>query len=107
MSRHRARDVVKVCWPSAPRLELVGCFVEGRVAGRAGVDAAGGHVFVVFAGEGRFCAFFADDAELFWGSLVSTFLHKKGEGHYLSRERLAIHRLTFGLDKTSWLSCSY
>jgi hypothetical protein len=48
----------------------VGGFVEGSVAGGAGVDACGGHVLVIFAGEGSFGAFFAEDAELFY-SFVS------------------------------------
>ncbi len=43
----------------------MGRFVERRVASGAGVDARGGHVFVVGAGVGGFGAFFAEDAELF------------------------------------------
>lgn len=65
MSRHGAGDIVEVCGPSTAGFELVVGFVEGRVAGGAGVDAGFGHVLVVFARERRFGAFFADYAELF------------------------------------------
>jgi hypothetical protein len=65
MPCHGARDAVEVCGPSAAGREFVGGFVEGRVAGRAGVDALSGLVFVEFAGEGGFGALFAEDAELF------------------------------------------
>jgi hypothetical protein len=64
MSRYRTRDIVKVRRPSASGLELVGGFVEGSVAGGAGVDAGFRHVLVVFAGEGSFGSFFTEDAEL-------------------------------------------
>lgn len=64
MPRHRAGDTIEVRRPSATTLELVARFVQGRGAGGAGVDAGAGHVFVVFAREGRFGAFFADHAEL-------------------------------------------
>lgn len=66
MPCHGARDAVEVCGPSAAGRELVGGFVEGRLAGRAGVDALSGLVFVEFAGEGGFGALFAEDAELFF-----------------------------------------
>ena len=71
MSRHRAGDVVEVGGPAAAGFEFVGRFVEGCGTGGAGVDSGGGHVVVVGARVGGFGAFFAEDAELFWG---------KGEG---------------------------
>lgn len=57
--RHRAGDAVKVRGPAASRLELVVCLVQGRVAPGAGVHSGRGHVFVIFAREGGFGAFFA------------------------------------------------
>lgn len=65
MSRYGARDSIKVGGPATARLELVGGFVERGLAAGAGVDARGGHVFVVGAGVGGFGAFFAEDTELF------------------------------------------
>lgn len=65
MSCHGARDAVEVCGPTAARLEFVGCLIQGGVAAGAGVDTVGRVVLVVFAGEGGFGAFFAEDAELF------------------------------------------
>ena len=67
MSRHSAGDSVKVGRPSAARLEFVGGFVKRSIAAGAGIDAGGGHVFVVGAGVRGFGAFFAENAELFWG----------------------------------------
>jgi hypothetical protein len=64
MPRHSARNIVKVCRPSASGLELVGGFVEGSIAGGAGIDSGFRHVLVVFAGEGSFSTFFADNTEL-------------------------------------------
>ena len=66
VSRHRARDGVVERGPAAAGLEFLLRGVEGRVAARARVDAAAGGVFVVFAAEGGFGAFFAEDAELLW-----------------------------------------
>lgn len=65
MPRHRARDAVEIRRPAAAGLELVRGLVEGCVAGRARVHARGRGVLVVDAGEGRFGAFLAEDAELF------------------------------------------
>ena len=65
MPRHRPRDTVEIRRPAASRLELVGRLVQRRIARRAGVNARGGHVLVVLAGEGRLGALFAEDAELF------------------------------------------
>lgn len=65
MPRHRAWDAIEVGGPSAAGLELVCRFVQRRVAGGAGVDAAGGHVLVVSTGEGAFGALLAEDSELF------------------------------------------
>lgn len=59
MSLDRTRNAVKVRWPPAPGLELVVGLVERRVARRARVDALRRVMFVVFAGEGGFGAFFA------------------------------------------------
>lgn len=64
MSRHSTRHGVEIRRPAAARLEFVGCFVEGRVAAGAGVNALRGVVGVVFAGAGSFSAFLAEDAEL-------------------------------------------
>lgn len=53
------------------RIEFRAGFVEGRLAGSAGVDAVGGIVFIVFSGAGTLGAFLAEDAELFYvGGLV-------------------------------------
>jgi hypothetical protein len=70
MSPYRTGDTVKVRRPSASRLELVGGFVEGSIAGGAGVDAGFRHVLVVFAGEGSFGSFFSEDAELLFEILA-------------------------------------
>jgi hypothetical protein len=68
MSRHRAGDAVKVRGPAAAALELVVGLVERRAAGCARVHAGVRVVLVELVGEGRFGAFFAEDAELFcWG----------------------------------------
>lgn len=64
MPRHRARDAIEIGRPSAAGLELVGRFVQRRVAAGTGVDAIGGHVLVVHTGVGGFGALFAEDAEL-------------------------------------------
>jgi hypothetical protein len=48
-------------------------FVEGSVAGGAGVDAGFRHVLVVFAGEGSFGSFFTEDAELLFEMLACCF----------------------------------
>ena len=69
----------------------MGCFVEGCIAGGAGVDAAGGHVLVVFAGEGRFGTFFSDDAELFWGVLLVLSFFLGGGKRGVPFERTACH----------------
>ena len=71
VSRHSAGDVIEVRRPSAAGLELVGGFVERGVAGGAGVDALGGHVLVIFAGEWGFGALVAEDAELLWRKSAS------------------------------------
>ena len=65
MSRHRTRNVIEIRRPATAGLELVGRFVERGIAAGAGVDAVRGCVLVIFAGEGRFGALFAEDAELF------------------------------------------
>ena len=65
MPRHGPRDRVEVRGPPAAGLEFVVGFVERGVAGGAGVDAGVGLVFVERVREGRFRAFFAEDAELF------------------------------------------
>ena len=61
---HGAGDVVKVGRPAAAGLELVVGLVERSAAAGAAIDALGGHVLVVGAGEGGFGAFFAEDTEL-------------------------------------------
>jgi hypothetical protein len=66
---HGAGDVVKICWPSATRFELLICFVKGRVAGCACIDSFLWHVLVVFACEGSFGALLSDNSELFCGLL--------------------------------------
>jgi len=70
VSRHSAGDTIEVCGPSTAGFELVRGFVQGGVAGGAGVDTCGGHMFVVFAGVGGFGALLAEDAELFWEASV-------------------------------------
>jgi hypothetical protein len=69
----------------------VGSFVEGRVAGGAGVDAGGWHMLVIFSGEGRFGALFAEDAELLWRSIVSIYSYLKGGQMDIPFERTACH----------------
>jgi hypothetical protein len=66
----RARYGIPEGGPSTTRVELVVCFVERGVAGRAAVDAGGGGVLVEFARAGHFGAFLAEDAELFCKVLV-------------------------------------
>ena len=65
MPRHSSGDSVKESRPSAPGFEFLVSGVQGCGAGGASVDAGGGVVFVVVAGEGGFGAFLAEDAELF------------------------------------------
>ena len=81
-------------------------FIEWGVTGSAGVDAGRGHVLVVFAGEGGFGAFLADDTELLFAVLACCACYMV-ERAYLLIEPLAIHRQTFGVGKTSCLSCWY
>ncbi len=64
MSRHSARDRVKIRRPAAAGFEFVRCFVDGRVACCACIDPGGGHMFVKDACVGLLGAFFAKDAEL-------------------------------------------
>ena len=65
MSRHSAWNRIEIGRPSAAGLEFVGGFVKRGVAAGAGVDAGGGHMFVVGASVGGFGAFFTEDAKLF------------------------------------------
>ncbi len=66
-----AGDAVEIGGPAAAGFELVRGFVERGVAAGAGVDAGGGHVFVVGSCEGGFGAFLAEDAELFcWANVL-------------------------------------
>lgn len=77
MPRHRARDGVEKGRPAAAAFELVLGLVERGGASGARVDSwagGGGEVFVVFAGVGGFCAFFAEDAELLCLIRRSVFL---------------------------------
>jgi hypothetical protein len=64
VSCYRTLNRIEIRRPSAAGLEFVGRFVQRGVAADAGVNAGGWLVFVVFAGEGRFRALFAEDAEL-------------------------------------------
>ena len=101
MACYCAWDVVKVCWPSAARLELVLCRVQRCVAGSASVDATLRHVFVKFAGVGGFGSLMSEDAELLcWrvkrGSGIGEF-----RGTYLWRAPLATRRPSSELGKTS------
>jgi hypothetical protein len=66
MASYRPGDVIKVCWPSAARLELVISSVQRCVAGGASVDASLRHVLVKFAGEWGFGSLLSEDAELLW-----------------------------------------
>lgn len=66
VSRHGARYGIEESRPAAAGFEFVIGGIERRVAARAGVGAARGLVLVVFAGEGGFGAFFAEDAELLY-----------------------------------------
>ena len=59
-----AGNSIEESWPTTARLELVGCFVERRVACSACVDSGGRQVLVVLAAEWSLGAFFAQDAEL-------------------------------------------
>lgn len=68
---HSSRNCVPECGPSAARIKFVVGLVEWRVAAGAGVDAGGWVVFVELAGAGRFGAFLAEDAELFYVKCVS------------------------------------
>lgn len=65
---HSARQGVEIRRPAAAGLEFVRGFVERRVTAGTGVHALLGLVGIVFAGVGRFGAFFAEDAELFCSS---------------------------------------
>jgi hypothetical protein len=66
VSGHSAWYGVEESRPAAARLEFVVRFVQRSGAADAGVDAGGGGVFVVFACEGRFGTFFAEDAKLLY-----------------------------------------
>lgn len=63
--RHRARDVVKIRWPSAAGLELVVGFVKWRVAAGTGVDAFVWVMLVVLSGTRRFRALLTQNTKLF------------------------------------------
>lgn len=97
-----AGDGVEEGGPAAAALELVVCLVERRGAAGAGVDAAGGGVFVVFAREGRFGAFFAEDAELFCGwtgsanfvLFLRTWSHQ-GDGCGVKKKMLGVKGTTY------------
>lgn len=69
--RHRAWDAVEIGRPTAAGLELVGRFVQRRVAAGTGVDAVGGHVLVIDTGVGGFGALSAEDAELLYTMMMS------------------------------------
>lgn len=56
-------------------------------------------MFVEFTGVWSFGALLADDAELFWRRNVSLKVHRMSWVTYRARARLAIPRLTFGLDR--------
>lgn len=88
--RHRTRDTIKVCWPAAPGLELVVCLVEGRIAGRAGVDAVAGHVLIIFAGEWSLSSLFADDTEL-----LCRYIYVSLEFLHLNKRRRDDDKITF------------
>ena len=100
MPRHSSRDGIEVSGPAAPGFEFVVGFVERRGTGGAGVDAGVGHVFVVFAGEGGFGAFFADDAELLC-QMVSMRVVFWGRGEcYLYLKQPSTHHRSVGRDKS-------
>lgn len=67
MPRHSTRDGVEESRPAATGLEFVGCFVEGRLAAGAGVDAiagGGGVMLIVFADVRSLSSLFAEDTKL-------------------------------------------
>jgi hypothetical protein len=101
VSRHRAGDVVEVRGPAAAGLELVVRLVEGGVAGGAGVDAFFGRVLVVFAREGGFGAFFAENAKLFWWVLAGVE-GRVGAATYLCLGRLATPGRSVYLGRPCW-----
>lgn len=61
-----ARDCVEESRPAAAGLELVLGRVDGRVAAGTVIGAGARGVLIVLAGEGRFGALLAEDAELLW-----------------------------------------
>lgn len=71
MSGHSTRNSIEKGRPTAARLELVVCLVEGSFTAGAGVDTLGGHVLVKVAAVGGLGALFAEDAELLCWRLVS------------------------------------
>lgn len=71
MPRHRAWDAIEVGRPAAAGFELVGRFVQRRVAASTSVDAIGGHVLVIDTGVGGFGTLFAEDAELLYTTMWS------------------------------------
>jgi len=90
MSHNSSRHCIKERRPAAARLELVGCFVERRIAGSAVVRALGRKVFIVLAGEGGFGALLADDAELLCDTLATLSQGGCSEGLTWREHRLPL-----------------
>jgi len=104
MSRHSARNAVKVRWPAAARLKLVVGLVQRSLAAGAGVDAGCGRMLIVLACEGGFGAFFSEDAELFWARNVSIYSHSSFDRDTNLYSKLpATRRLSVRLGTTSFL----
>ena len=84
----------------------MGRTVEGRVAAHAVVDAGGRVVLVVLAGAESFGTLFAEDTELFWGSMLNLSVDCGGVSFaYLCSERLAIRPQFSGPGDLSRTSC--
>jgi hypothetical protein len=76
---HRTWYGIPECGPSAARVELVVCFVEGRIASSALVDTGVGVVLVVSPGTGHLCALLSQNAELLYGHVSNTMRMRRLE----------------------------
>lgn len=68
MSGHSTGDRIKVCRPTAARLELVVGGIKRGIAAGAVVNTFGRVMVIVFTSAGAFSSLLAEDSELFYCS---------------------------------------
>lgn len=101
MSCDSVRDGVEESRPAATRLELVVCSVERSLAASAGVDALGGHVLVVLAGEWCFGTLLTKNTELLY-AYVNKLIYTGAwfRTTYLGSTEPATHHCSSAMGKT-------